>query len=351
MGPSHQLIKLGQWLVPRLSLPLLALNGWVLLRLIDYFKTPLTVLTVSAVLAFLLEYPLGWIERYRVKRLPAVLLLAFAITVLLGVLGVTLFPLLSQQMQDLISNFPTWQQSAHQQIQTFHNWLQSLGVPLQVSGLATQVSDQISRQIEAIANRIPGFLQETISSIFEVFLIVVVTIYLLLKGKTLWTGIFAWLPGKLGQQIQISLPRSFRNYFIGQGTIALLLGSLIALALTLFSIPYGFLFGVFIGTLSLFPYGGMVGITLVTLLLSLKNIGLGLTVLAIATCVDQIVESGIAPRLMGHLTGIHPVWVVMVILMGGKVAGLMGVLMAVPIASTVKEVMEIYKPSRREDHP
>jgi predicted PurR-regulated permease PerM len=114
----------------------------------------------------------------------------------------------------------------------------------------------------------------------------------------------------------------------------------------LFRIPYGFLFGVFIGILALFPYGGTIGITLVTLLLTLKSIGLGLTVLAIATVIDQVIENGIAPRLMGHLTGVHPVWVVMAILIGAKIAGLLGVVLAVPIASTVKEVMEIYKPKR-----
>ena len=66
----------------------------------------------------------------------------------------------------------------------------------------------------------------------------------------------------------------------------------------------------------------------------------------IATVVDQVVENGIAPRLMGHLTGVHPVWVVMAILAGAKIAGLLGVVLAVPIASTVKDVMEIYKPKR-----
>jgi predicted PurR-regulated permease PerM len=173
----------------------------------------------------------------------------------------------------------------------------------------------------------------------------VVVVYLLLKGESLWNGIFEWLPGKLGRRLKTTLPRSFRNYFIGQGTVALMLGTVMALTFTLFHIPYGFLFGVFIGSWALFPYGGTISITLVTLLLALKSIGLGLTVLVIATVIDQVVENGIAPRLMGHLTGVHPVWVVMAILIGIKVAGLLGIVLAVPIASTVKDVMEIYKPS------
>ena len=253
---------------------------------------------------------------------------------------------LGGQAQDLVTNFPNWEQSANQQVQAFHDQLQSLGIPVDLNGAAGNLSGQLSAQLRAIATRVPNWIEGAIGGVFELFLIIVVIVYLLLKGESLWHGILAWLPLKLGRRLQTALPRSFRNYFIGQGTVALMLGTTLAFTFTLFRIPYGFLFGVLIGILALFPYGGTLGITLVTLLLAFKSIGLGLTVLLIATVVDQVVENGIAPRLMGHLTGVHPVWVVMAILAGAKIAGLLGVVLAVPIASTVKDVMEVYKPKR-----
>lgn len=264
----------------------------------------------------------------------------------LGLLAVTLLPLLSQQAHDLISNVPTWEQSANQQVQALHDGLQRLGIPVDLTGVTANLSGQLSRQLQALGARLPGWVEGLIGGVFEFFLVVVVMVYLLLKGDGLWNGLISWLPLKLGTRLKSTVPRSFRNYFIGQGTIALMLGTVLAIAFTLFRIPYGFLFGVCIGTLALFPYGGTIGITLVTLLLALKSIGLGLTLLTIATLVDQVIENGIAPRLMGHLTGVHPVWVVMAILIGAKTAGLLGVLLAVPIASTVKEVTESYKPKR-----
>lgn len=347
MRDSKPTLNLLRWLLPRLSLPLLVLNGWVLLLLIDYFRTPLTILIVGALIAFLLSYPLHWLERRGVKRGLAILLLVLSTLGLLGLLGITLVPLLSQQAQDLVTTFPDWEQSANQQVQTLHDQLQRLGVPIDLNGIANQLSGQISGQLQALAGRVPRWISGVIGGIFELFLVIVVIVYLLLKGDSLWQGILDWLPIKLSSRLQAALPRSFRNYFIGQGTVALMLGTALAIAFTLFRIPYGFLFGVFIGALALFPYGGTMGITLVTLLLALKSIGLGLTVLALATLIDQVVENGIAPRLMGHLTGVHPVWVVMAILIGAKIGGLLGVVLAVPIASTVKDVMEIYKPQRR----
>lgn len=351
MRSSKLILKLLRWLIPRLSLPLFVLNGWALLLLIDYFKTPLTILIVGAVIAFLLDHPLQWLERYRIKRELAILIIVIVTLLFLGLLGITLVPLLSQQAHDLVSDFPAWEQSANQQVQALHNWMQSLGLPINLSGVVANLSGQLSEQLRAIAARIPGLIEGAIGGVFEFFLIVVVIVYLLLRGESLWKGIIVWLPVKLGRRLQTTLPHSFRNYFIGQGTVAFLLGTTLALALTLFRIPYGFLFGVFIGALALFPYGGTIGITLVTLLLALKSIGLGLTVLIIATGVDQVIENGIAPRLMGHLTGVHPVWVVMAILVGAKIAGLLGIVLAVPIASTVKDVMDIYKPSKLKRLP
>ncbi|HIK46145.1 MAG TPA: AI-2E family transporter [Leptolyngbyaceae cyanobacterium M65_K2018_010] len=350
MPSPHRSTHLMQWLMPRLGLPLLVLNGWVVLLLLNYFKVPVRILLVGSIVAFLLEPPLQWLEHHRIKRGPAIGLLVIGAVGLLAILGVTVLPLVSQQAQNLMQELPLWQRSAQQQVEGLQTRLVGLGLPINIQGLARALGSQLDQQLRAITMRLPEALAATVGSVFEFFLIGVVGVYLLLRGESLWQGIFEWWPGPLGQRVKITLPRSFRNYFIGQGTVALVLGTGLAVGFTLFRIPYGALFGILIGMLALFPYGGTLGIILVSLLLALKSIGLGVTVLAIATVVDQVVENGLAPRLMGHLTGVHPVWVVMAILLGGRVAGLLGVVLAVPIASTVKEVMEPCKPKQDPIH-
>jgi len=343
---SKLLKKLLKWLLPRLSLPLLVLNGWVLLLLLDYFHTPLNILITGSVLAFLLGYPVRWLERRGIKPLPAIIMILIGTLLVIGLLAVTIVPLLVKQAQSLTSNFSDWTNSFHKQVQILHDWVQEKGIPIDLDGVATNLSNHLATQLQALSGYLPKFLQGAVGSIFESFLIIVVTVYILLEGERLWIGILEWLPTSLRERLKTVLPRSFQNYFIGQGTIGLIEGTAMSLALTVFQIPYGFLFGIFIGVMVLVPFGGTIGITLVILLVSMKSIWLGLTVLVIALVIEQIVQNGIAPRLMGHLTGVHPVWVVMAILIGAKISGLLGVLLAVPLASTFKEIMEIYKPKR-----
>jgi predicted PurR-regulated permease PerM len=82
-----------------------------------------------------------------------------------------------------------------------------------------------------------------------------------------------------------------------------------------------------------------VGIVTITLLVALQNIGLALQVLAGSVIVQQIVENLIAPRVLGSVTGLNPFWVFIALLTGARVGGLLGVIVAVPSAVVVKEIL------------
>lgn len=330
--------------LPWLTLPLIVLNGWCFLLLLDYFHTPLTILTLGTLLAFLLEHPVQWLVYRKVKRRMAISLVLGISLIGLGILGATLFPLLTQQANQLAGSLSDWAKSAEIQVRIIHNWATRWGIPIDLSGLAQGLTNQISTELQVIASQFPRFVVGALGSVFQFLLTLIVTIYLLFKGKRLWDGVFSWFPPEFGDRIRTSLPRVFRNYFMGQGTVGLLLGTLMATLFTLFRIPFSLLFGAFIGFMGLFPFGASLGIAIVTVLVSLKSIGLGITVLAIAILTQQIVENGIAPRLLGRLTGIHPIWVILALLIGDKIAGILGIVLAVPLASFIKEILEAYKP-------
>ena len=78
--------------------PLLVLNGWALLAIFNYFHSLIVILVGASVLAFLLNYPVSWLERQGVRREPvAILVFLIALSILLA-LGVTLFPLALTQI-------------------------------------------------------------------------------------------------------------------------------------------------------------------------------------------------------------------------------------------------------------
>jgi predicted PurR-regulated permease PerM len=337
-------IRIVQWLTWRLTLPLLLLNAWCLLLIFQYFRTPVTLLVVGSIVAFLLQYPLRRLERLGIKRNLAIGIVLLGALLLVTLLGMTVIPVLIQQAEQLTNTLGIWENTAAPQIQALHDWVARRNIPIDFNQVLLAITDRLSNEAQTLTTRLPELILGTFGGVFEFSLGVVITIYLVAKGDQLWNGILDWFPPRLRADIRTALPRSFQNYFIGQGAVALTLGVLMSLAFVLLQIPFGLLFGAFIGSMALFPYGAAIAIALVAILVSLKSIGLGLRVVLIAVLIDQMVESGIAPRFLGKLTGVHPVWVIIALLVGGKIAGVLGFILAVPLASFIKIMLVSYRP-------
>lgn len=266
-----------------------------------------------------------------------VLLLAIA---LLVILGVTIVPTLIEQGNELANRLPTWIDSGTEQLQAFQSWAATRHLSVDVSKLITPLEERLSTQLQDISGAVLNFLLDAIGSILNLMLTLVLTFYLLLHGERLWNGIFQWVPSPIGSQIRQAFRQNFQNYFIGQMTLALLMGIAMTIAFVLIQVPFGLLFGLGVGMLALFPFGVPFGIFLVSSLTALKSIWLGLRVLIIATIIDQGIENGIAPQLIGRLTGLNPVWILVSLLIGVKIGGLLGLFVAVPFASSLKSLVE-----------
>ncbi len=335
--------KLPRWLTLSLAFPLAILNGWLLLQVVKYFQPLVNIFIAAILLAFVLDYPIRFFQKQGVKRnlaISGVLLLAGLI---LAALGITLVPLIIQQINELANILPAWIDSGTQQLQTFQAWATSEQLPVNLSGLLPQFLDRVSTQIQNFSGRILGLALDTIGSLVNVLLTVVLTFYLVLNGERLWDGIFLWFPSHVGIQIRQSLREDFQNYFIGQVTLATILASGITLAFLALRVPLSLLFGLVIGFFALFPFGTGVGITIVSSLVALNNFWLGVEVLVTAVAIDQFNYNFIAPRILGNLTGLNPVWVVISLLVGAKLGGLLGLLVAIPLASFIKSIGDTWR--------
>jgi predicted PurR-regulated permease PerM len=358
---EHTLVKffaaLPPWVVWGFALPLIVLNGWVFIILLNYFRTLVTVFVTAMLLAFVLGYPVRLLQHFRVQRTRAILLVLLLTIALIVILGVTLIPLLIEQVNELANNIPVWIHSGNQQLQALQTWANDRRLPIDVSKLTLQLEERISTQLQAISGAILTFLLNAIGSVLNLVLTLVLTFYLLLHGDRLWDGIFQWFPRRMGVRIRYAFHQNFQNYFLGQATLAVLMGSAITLAFLVLQIPFGLLFGLGVGILALFPFGAAFGITLVSLLMALQSIWLGLKVLVVATVIDQLIENGIAPQLIGGFTGLNPVWILVSLLVGAKIGGLLGLVVAVPFASSIKSIADTLSAPRRrlssgaENHP
>jgi predicted PurR-regulated permease PerM len=335
--------KLPRWLSIGLAFPIAILNGWLLLQFVKYFQPLVSIFVATILLAFVLNYPIQFLQQRGVKRNLAIVVVLLLAVVILVALGITLVPLIIQQLNELANILPYWIDSAREQIQAFQSWAATQQLPVNLTGLATQILERLSNQLQSFTGRILSVAFDTIGVVVNVLLTVVLTVYMVLNGESLWDGVFQWFPPHIGPKVRQLLREDFHNYFIGQATLGSVLGVAITLAFLALRVPLALLFGIAIGFFSLFPFGTGIGISIVSFLVALQNIWLGVEVLGIAVAIDQVNANFIAPRILGNLTGLNPVWVVISLLIGAKLGGVLGLLIAIPIASFIKDIADSWR--------
>jgi predicted PurR-regulated permease PerM len=323
-----------------LAAPILVLNFWAMASIAKFFGVLIGIIVVASLLAFLLNYPVSWCVEHNLKRDPAsIIIFLLTLSILLG-LGITLFPLAYNQALQLATRLPEWIESGRQQLMVLSQQAEDHGIPLNLDVITAQIIDRLQGQLQSLTKGLVNVALGTVSSVLDalvaILITVILTFYLLQHGDELWASLMEWLPTNKREPVSNTLRLSFQNYFIGQLILAVCMASALIPTFLVLKVPFGLLFGLTIGTMALIPFGGTVGIISVTLLVALQNIWLGLKVLIAAVIVQQILENLVAPRVLGSVTGLNPVWVFMSVLIGAKTAGLIGVVVAVPTAVVIK---------------
>ncbi|MDY7020628.1 MAG: AI-2E family transporter [Cyanobacteriota bacterium] len=332
--------KLPQWFYIALVFPLLFINGWFLLLLLKYLQPVPSIVLTASLIAFLLEYPIVFLEDRGVPRGVAITGVILLSLLLLGILVFVLSPLVFQQLIEFANRLPAWIEEGRKQINTLDEDTILQYLPMDISDITTQVTSQVSRALKSLTAEVIDLTLNTINSALNLVITVVLTILLVLKGERLWNGLLSWLPQEWNTQIQRTIQQSFRGYYAGQAILAFILSIALSLAFLILNIPFWLLFGFGIGVSSLIPFGGTFALIVISTLLALHNIFLGLKVLVTALIIGQINENVIAPRLLGKITGLNPALVIVSLLTGVKVAGVLGLLLAVPTASLVKKIAD-----------
>jgi predicted PurR-regulated permease PerM len=128
------------------------------------------------------------------------------------------------------------------------------------------------------------------------------------------------------------------NYFRGQAAVASICGVLFALGFTLVGLPLGILLGLFVGLLNMVPYLQIIGLIPAGLLAMMHavqsgtNIWMVLGLTGLVFVVVQLIQDGfLTPKIMGKVTGLNPAMIMLSLSIWGKLLGLLGMIIALPV--------------------
>lgn len=316
---------------------LLFIFGWALLQLFVYFETVIVIFTFAAILAALLNYPVRWLQRFLPRTL-AVILVCLVSLLIIAALAITLGLAILSQGQQLIERFFEIANSINSLVAQIEAFLQTRNLQLDLDAIAERIRNFTLSGI----NYLISFLGASLANFINVIFIAVVTLFMLLNGRNVWRFVLKIVPERSRKRFADTVEQKLVGFFQGQLLLMLFLSISTFLVFVLLQVPFPLVLSLIIGVIDAVPgIGATLGIGSVFLFLLTQNVLLAFKVLVISIILQQIQDNLISPRVMQNSVDVNPVVTFFALLVGARIAGLLGIFLAVPIAGLVVSLLEI----------
>ncbi|MCE2193040.1 AI-2E family transporter [Streptococcus thermophilus] len=292
--------------------------------------------------------PFGFITK--IKR-PVSLLLAFA------TIGLIFTWVVFTVLPDLIDSINTLISQDRSAINNLINWLlknKSLQKIIQDLGGVTQVRELINsysaQLLQQIMNGLTNFLTSLTSlpsTLINLFISIVFSCYVLIGKEKLGSqvnrlvDVYLGRYGKTFHYVVAILNNRFHNFFVYQSIEACILGTLCYIGMRIFNFPYAATISILIGFSAMIPVlGAYIGVTIGTILIMTHSVILALLFVAYVVILQQFEGNLIYPYVVGGSTGLPVVWVILAITIGSALGGILGMLVSVPVAATLYQIVK-----------
>jgi predicted PurR-regulated permease PerM len=320
--------------------------GWVLLAVIVAALTirtidVLLVVFLAVILAIYLDAVSGFLQRR--LDIPPSVSLAGALVLTLGALVGVVFliaPAVASQVQDFIANLPKFLSELDQSINRLFRSIPILRRSVTEGGGPGLLATSLNEIFGVLRGALVPYLKGGVELIIEGVSVFVMALYLARNPGVYLDGLVALVPPshrRLARLILFDLKVTLRAWVVGQLIAMVLLAALTTLGLWLLGIPYFLAFGVFAGVAAIVPFFGTLLSTLVPSLFALGVFGLpkALAVAALGIGVHLIEANFVAPVVMERQVNLPPVITIAGVLLIGKLFGLAGLIVSVPILAFV----------------
>ncbi|MDY0060280.1 MAG: AI-2E family transporter [Myxococcota bacterium] len=331
------------------GLVLVALLVWLVASL----QTILFELLLALGIAYILDPVVDRLERLVKSRALGILLLMIPLVTSLVLVSVFVIPSLVEQVWAFLSTLPA-------KLTTAFLWAKELAettlrfrVPKNFADLVARyggdIKTAVPQVVGAIQAMVPGIASRSMGAVriaTALVLVPIFAVYLLYDFDNIIRWIRDQLPRRYEPAITAAvqeIDRAVAGFFRGQLTVCLILGTLYSIGYSIVGLDLAIVIGLGTGLLAIVPYAGSFTGFLTALTFSFIALASGtgtgwqvfgvILVFALVQTMDALF---ITPRVLGHSVDLSPVFILIALMVGGSLLGILGVLIAVPAAASVR---------------
>ncbi|MCK2215757.1 AI-2E family transporter [Actinomadura sp. ATCC 31491] len=324
------------------------LSAWLLVQALAASASVLILIAVSLFLAIGLNPAVRWLEERGMSRRWAITAVFAAVIVFFVGFGVAVVPPLATQSADFFSQLPAYigQLQNHPQIRALDQQYQLLDRLQQYL-----LSGDLGRQVFGGLLGAAGVL---VSAVFSALTVLILTLYLLASLRSITALGYRLVPATRRERVRLlgdEVIKRIGGYVAGNLLISLIAGVTTFVFLWIADVPYALALSLMVAITDLIPLvGATIGAAVVTLVGLFVSVPTGIACLIFFIVYQQIENYLIAPRVMMSSVEVPAAATVIAALIGGTLLGVVGALLAIPIAAAIQLVLHEVTLPRQDRH-
>lgn len=328
------------------QLVMLLVSLFTIFALLLLLGDVLAPLLVAIALAYVLDGIIDLLNRCRIPRIVAIVLVVSGALLLVLFALLTILPLLTDQVGGLIGQVPQFAVSLKELLQTIYtnyaSWVNPDYLQQMLASAASQVQAWSGRLLSFSIASIPGLITLLVYAV-----LVPVLVFFLLKDKgdiVEWAQRFLPQERTLLQRVWSEVDIQIGNYIRGKVWESVIVGLAMWVVYEVMGHEYALLLGTLTGISVWVPFIGAAVVTIPVILLSFFQWGWSEMMFygMLAYTLIQIIDANIiVPWIFSEMVNLHPIAIIVAVLIFGSLWGLLGVFIAIPMAALVQSVLTI----------
>jgi len=302
-----------------------------------YFRQIIFIILLGFILASLLDRPIDYLEGKSKNRWLATFIVYFIFLTILGLIAYWFIPAFNNYIAGFLDFFPSWM-NKEALLQLWQGW-QAVEFSIQRwLGLLGISESQLSQFLVQSS----GLLIKILGGAFSAFFVLLLSFFINTEKKGIEKAIRLIFPNAY-EDYAVYLWGKTRSkvgsWFFSQLILSGMVGGLVFLSLKILGVPQAEFLAILAALFDFIPYVGPLIIGLIAFLVGLsENFFLGISILIIFIII-QMIEAFIAPLLRARTMKLNPLVIIFALLVGGKLAGVAGIIIALPLAAAAIELI------------
>lgn len=313
-----------------------------------FIRDIVIIVFVSLVLASAFDPWVDRMQKHKIPRFVGILLIYIIILCVLALSIYLIIPPIASEMNDLIKDFPASWQKFSPTLDSFRNFIDSKGLGNEIGNLLTSLQGSFGN----FAGGLVGGVYTFIGGVFSTIMIIVLTFYFTVQDKFWKGGLISLVPAKRREYISDLIDRMQEKiglWLRGQIILSVLMFLLSWAGLSLLGVKYALVIAVFAGIMEFIPFLGPFLSAVPAIFIALTQAPmLALFVLILYIVIQQLEHAVLIPGVMKRTVGMNPIVVIVALLVGAKVAGILGVLLAIPVTTAISVAFSDFIKFRNE---